>query len=105
MLIVNVMLGYTSTTSELIEIFGSTTSPAYIFLIPSYLFYHYSRSNNSVSNHRKFSYAMYIGSLLIIVFLTTISVYLFRINVIVDLTHKHKQPHDVVKDEDTKNYF
>ena len=52
MMILDIALTFEPSTSEVIDIVGSTTSPAYIFLFPSWLYYEYLKSHNSNSKHR-----------------------------------------------------
>lgn len=74
-LVVNVGIYYLGTATFVIALFGSTTAPGCIFVIPGLLFFHDKALSNGGSIHRTLSKALYVCGWLLMIIMTTMSIY------------------------------
>ena len=69
-----------STTSMLITVFGSFTSPLVIFALPGYLFYHYASRKQLETRHKHLSFTLMLVGVLMLIVMTTITFIIIRID-------------------------
>ena len=72
------MLPY-STTQIIITMIGSITSPLVIFMLPGFLFYSHSKSTGLQSIHSRLSLAMVFIGIILLISMTSISLYVIRV--------------------------
>ena len=67
-----------ATTDIVITAVGSFTSPLVLFVLPGFLFYHYSRQENLPHLHRRLSVTFVLLGVSFLVVMTTISFFVIR---------------------------
>ena len=75
------MLPGDNTTQIIVTLVGAFTSPLVIFVLPGYLFFDHSRKNAEDRLHKWLSLSMAIIGVILLVAMTTISLYVIRVDI------------------------